>query len=356
MGPLRNCPAIDEQGRIYLASGPRLVALESKADCAQVLWEYKTGEPIPGSPAIGRDGKIHVHSSDGLLHCLTDNGDPAWTPAEVGQPLGWSSPVVDDDGNTWICGYQGGLLQVDARGQTKKTPYFRSRQKLDSTPVIRDQRLYVGAEDGFVYCIALDGACGRNVWDHVADRGKTEWFINSSPALVGPTLYVAGRDEFLYAFDLEGREQWKLHLRGQMLASPVVDAEGNVFVGVSLLRRGEFDEGKLVKVNGTTHRVEWECGGAGSVESTPVLGDDGVVYFGDNAGLVLAVDPTGEQLWAAETGSPVRTAGTITKDGHVLFGNEEGSLCCLKTSSKALASGGAPKYMGTSWQSGVAPS
>ena len=43
------------------------------------------------------------------------------------------------------------------------------------------EKRLVGAEDGFVYAIALDGARGKNHWDHLADKGKTDWFINASP-------------------------------------------------------------------------------------------------------------------------------------------------------------------------------
>jgi len=343
VGAVRNCPAVDEQGRVYLAIGNRLVALVPERDQARVLWEYATGGTIPGSPAIGNDGNIRVHSRDGLLYCLTRAGEPAWTPAEVGQPLGWASPVVDPDGNTWVCDYHGGLLKVDPRGVRPRAPFFRSHQKFDSTPVIRDQRLYVGAEDGFVYCIALDAARGRNTWDHLAGRGQTEWYINSSPALVGDVLYVAGRDEFLYAFDLDGRLLWRLRLRGQMLASPIVDARGNVYVGLSLIRRGEKDLGKLVQVDGTTHRVRWECPGDGSVESTPVLGGDGVVYFGDNTGHVSAVDSDGRRLWRTDLKAPVRSAGTIAAPGRLLFGSDDGYLCCLCCSSESRAAGGWPK-------------
>ena len=28
------------------------------------------------------------------------------------------------------------------------------------------------------------GRRGKNVWDHIAGHGKTDWFINSSPALL----------------------------------------------------------------------------------------------------------------------------------------------------------------------------
>ncbi|MCE9545242.1 MAG: PQQ-binding-like beta-propeller repeat protein [Planctomycetia bacterium] len=350
---LRNCPAVDEAGRIYAAVGRKLFALEERDGAIRSAWEYTTGGQIPGSPALGGDGRLRVHSGDGLLHCVTTSGEAAFPPADVGEPLGWASPVIDSQNNTWVCLYNGGLLRVDPRGVRGTTPFVRTRQKFDSTPLIRGGVLYVGAEDAYVYAIPLDASRGRNQWDHNGGHGKTEWFINSSPALSPqPALIVAGRDEFLYAFDLDGSLLWRLHLRGQMLGSPIVTADGDVLVGVSLQRRGEAGQGKLVCVDGRAHRVRWEYKAEGPIESTPVLGSDGVAYFGDNHGAVHAVDAGGQKVWIANVGSAVRSAGAIVGPGRLVFGLDTGTLVALACSSPGVATGGWPKYMGTLGQSG----
>lgn len=268
-------------------------------------------------------------------------------------PLGWPSPVVDEDNITWVCGYDGGLLRVDAKGTKKERPFFYSRQKFDSTPLINRSVLYVGGEDGFIYAIKLDGTRGKNLWDHMADRGKTDWFINSGPALmVEDTLVVAGRDEYLYGFNLDGSPNWKLHIRGQMLASPVVDSDDYIYVGLSLVRRGQTDRGKVVSVEGSSQRVRWEYETEGAVESTPVIGDDGTVYVGDNTGVIHAISPDGNALWTTRVASPVRSGGAMLPGGRVLFGTDEGILICVQTDSNDLALSRWPKYMGSGGQSG----
>jgi len=340
---------------MYAAIGAVLYALQEKEGAPAVVWKYATGGHIPGSPVIGGDGRLRVHSSDGRLHCITAAGDAAHPPVDLGEPLGWASPVVDRQSNAWICLYNGGLLRVDPRGVRSPAPFFRTRQKFDSTPVIRGDLLYVGAEDGFIYAISLDASRGRNQWDPLTGAGKTEWFINSSPALspLG-ALIVAGRDEFLYSFDFDGKVMWKLHLRGQMLGSPVVTREGDVIVGLSLIRRGQAAHGKLVCVDGRNQRVRWEAAADGAVESTPVIGDDNLIYFGDNAGAIHALDPAGKQVWATKVGSPVRSAGVILP-GRVVFGTDSGALVALQSTSQSIASEGWPKYMGTLGQSGSVP-
>lgn len=339
--------------RIYAAIGSKLYALTERDGAVSVLWQYATGGHIPGSPVVGADGRVRIHSSDGKLHCVTAEGEAAFTPVPVEEPLGWASPVVDEQGNSWICQYNGGLLRVDPRGVRAPSPFVRTRQKFDSTPLIRGTMLYVGAEDGFVYAIDLSASRGRNQWDPLTGAGKTEWFINSSPALSPQgALIVAGRDEFLYAFNFDGGVIWKLHLRGQMLGSPVVTKDGDVLVGISLIRRGQAGQGKLVCVDAKAQRVRWEAPADGAVESTPVIGDDGVVYFGDNTGMLRAVDLTGRQIWSSNVGSPVRSAGTIAAPGRLIFGCDSGTLVGVNCESKTIALAGWPKYMGTHAQSG----
>ena len=349
---LRNCVAVEGE-RMYAAIGSKLYALQERDGALAVVWQYVVGGHIPGSPAIGGDGRVRIHSSDGKLHCVTAEGEAAHPPVAIEEPLGWASPVVDRQQNTWVCLYNGGLLRIDQRGIRSPTPFFRTRQKFDSTPLIRGELLYVGAEDGFVYAIDLSASRGRNQWDPLAGAGKTEWFINSSPALSPqPALIVAGRDEFLYAFDFSGAVLWKLHLRGQMLGSPVVTRDGDVLVGLSLIRRGQTGQGKLLCIDSRTPRVRWEYAADGAVESTPVIGDDGLIYFGDNAGTIHAVEPSGKKAWSSQTGSAIRSAGTILNPGRVIFGADNGTLVGLNCTSKSVAADGWPKYMGTLGQSG----
>ncbi len=348
----RGCVAIDPNRQLLACVGKRLVALTEHEESPRELWDYPARGHIPGSPVVGRDDKIRIHSGEGMLHCVDLDGEQMFA-AKVGEPLGWASPLVDNDQHTLISAYTGGLLKIDANGTRVGQPFFRSRQKLDSTGVIHHGVLYVGGEDAFVYALRLAGSRGRNEWKQEKDEGKTEWFINSAVACHNDLLVVAGRDEYLYAFDEKGQRIWRVHLRGQMLGSPVIDGNGNVYVGVSLEKRGEESSGTLVCVKGTSHAVSWEYDAGAAIESTPVIGDDGMIYFGDNEGVVHAVDSSGKVRWKQNVGSPVRSAGTITPSGRVVFGTDRGTLVALATTSGGLAKGGWPKFLGTLGQSGT---
>ena len=345
--PLRNSVVMGAEATAYAAIGNRVFAIREVERQPQVVWSYDAGGHIPGSPVVGKDGRIRVHSANGKLHCLSADGQPTWSPADVGEPLGWASPIVDEDGHTYICNYAGGLTKVSNQGIRGTRPYFRSRQKLDSTGLIHNGVLFVGGEDGFVHAIRMNESQGEPLWDPLADQGKTDWFINSSPAIApGGLIVVAGRDEHLYAFDAQGETKFKVHIRGQMLASPVIDAAGNIYVGVSLIRRNAEHVGRLVCVDAQSARVKWQYEASGPIESTPVIGDDGFVYFGDNEGGVHAVDSEGKRIWRKKVGIPVRSAGTIPFPRRLLFGSDNGTLIALECSSETVHAQGWPKYMG----------
>jgi len=145
-------------------------------------------------------------------------------------------------------------------------------------------------------------------------------------------LVVAGCDEHLYGFRLDGNLAWKTRLSGQMLGSAVLDRAGHIYVGISQSQRGQQPRGWLVSVDGNSHQIRWEYEAAGAVESTPAVGDDGTIYFGDNTGLIHAVGSRGNVQWTAQLDAAVRSSGVILDGGRLAFGLDNETLVVLKCS------------------------
>ena len=354
--PLRLHPAVDEAGRIFLHLRGRLFAIEESEGKPKILWEYVTGKHVPGPVVLGPNQSVLLHATDGYLHCLdAATGKQNWPPACVGEPLGYAAPVVDDEGNTWLSGFDGGILKVDAGGHLQKPgPFLRSRQKFDSAAILVGGVLYAAAESGYVFAIQAEGERGVNLWKHAGDHGFAGWCVHSAPAMTDDNvLILPGHDDLLCGFADGGLPVFKTSMPGQMLGSPVLDRYGHIYVGVSQLPRGFESRGLLVCLDGNSHMIRWEYRAAGAVESTPVIGDDDVIYFGDNAGVVHAVDLLGNGLWTADLGPPVRSAGTIPASGRVAFGLDDETLVVLKCSSTGLAPAGWPKLGRTLGQSGT---
>ena len=351
---MRGCPAVDAEGRVFACVQNRLVMFAPGEATPQ--WQYATAGPIPRSPAIGPDGNVRVHSGDGFLHVVTPENRRVFEPVAVGEPLGWASPLVDHLGNTWICRSDGGLMKVDAAGSIGDGPFFRTRRRFDCTGLIHAGILYLGSEDHFVRAIPLDAERGENAWGDAKDRGRTGCPINCPLVMAaGPQLLVASQDDRLHSFALDGRELWSVPVPGQMLSSPVIDEEGTIFVGLSQNPRHQDPRGVLIAVDGDTHQIKWQYQADSAIECTPVIGDDGIIYFGDNAGSIHAVDRLGKNVWKAEFDVAVRSAGTILAGGLVAFGMDDGTLVALRGSSQALCAKGWPKLLGTPGQSGLTP-
>lgn len=66
--------------------------------------------------------------------------------------------------------------------------------------------------------------------------------------------------------------------------------------------------------------------------SSPVIDADGNVYIGSADRNFYKLSPTGTELWRVETGEIIDSAGLLDDRGHVYFGSGDGRLRALKTS------------------------
>jgi outer membrane protein assembly factor BamB len=345
--PLRNCVAIDDQNRIIAALGTEVYLLVPGATGCEVAWRFAAADHIPGSPVIGANGLTYVHSGDGLLHALDVDGSSARTPTKVGAALGWATPLVDDAGRTWISPATGGLIRVDESGQTTARPFWRHPSRLDCTGAILGHVLYIGGEDQYLHAVDLQAERGRDLWNQQDKIGLTGWYINSAIAVDGESRIIAvSRDDTMYSFDVDGRAVWTTPLNGRAIGSPVIADNGTVIIGLTTQGHGtESLTGRLIGVQQSSGRLAWSIDLESPVESTPVVGDAGEVYFGDNAGRIHAVTIQGRRIWSEQVGAAVRSAGTILSIGQVVFGADDGSLVSLRCASQSIG-GGWPKLLG----------
>lgn len=346
--PLRNCAAVDDHGRVIAAVGKDLLAFAPQSGSCEIAWKFAASDLIPGSPVIGTDGVVFAHSGDGLLHALDGEGNPIRVPTRIGPALGWATPLVDGTNAVWTSAATGGVIRIDSSGQTAPRPFFRSPSRFDCTGVLHRDVLYIGSEDQFLHAIDLHGERGRARWSQRDKVGLTGWYINSAIALAdGPLVIAVSRDDCLYAFGLDGAVAWNVSLNGRAFGSPVVTPDGTIVVGLTT-RSGDEGElsGQLVGIQSKTGHTTWRIEFDAPVESTPVVGDAGEIYVGDNSGKIHAVDWRGHRNWSESVDSAVRSAGTILPTGQVLFGLDDGSLVAVRCDSKQLAAGW-PKLLGT---------
>jgi outer membrane protein assembly factor BamB len=260
------------------------------------LWDFQshTVGKLEVSPSLSSSGELYVVDADHHVWCLNVSG-VSRTTSSVGTPeVLWhtrlgsnpaaSAPALAADGsfvvfvNTAgdVWSYAGGAEEVQLWNSTLDS----TAQSIDVGSSIAlsmdDSVAYVGTAKGVL--MAIDTADGHVLWSLVDVFGFTS------------------------------------------LSTPSVDASGVVYVGT--------DEGALCAVDGAEGKVLWCSYFRGSIEvPVSVSGDflsGGHVMFpltGSFAFMCLNAT-TGEEVWSIGTNAASPSAGAVTQDGFVFFGDE----------------------------------
>lgn len=122
---------------------------------------------------------------------------------------------------------------------------------------------------------------------------------------------------------------WTFPTGGQVYTSPVIGADGTVFVGSC--------NANLYALEGKTGSVLWKFPTGGCIGSTPAIGADGTVYVASYDHFVYALaGATGAFVWKFETGSYVYSSPAISGDGKVYIGSGDSNVYALSAASGAL--------------------
>ncbi|MEO0100693.1 MAG: PQQ-binding-like beta-propeller repeat protein [candidate division WOR-3 bacterium] len=180
--------------------------------------------------------------------------------------------------------------------------------------------------------------------------------VRSSPVInsAGQIIF-ADEIGYLWKVTTTGTVKWKIFLGGPFDAAPCLS--GNmVYIPNSTTN------GKLFAVQdlGDSARKVWEYTSGHSVSSSPVIGTDGYLYFGDDEGYIHAVDPNTGQAKGGypiqltdRLGSPITITSTpaFAQDGiFYILAYDEGILFAVNIDGtvrwyKDLGIGGKIKKM-----------
>ena len=171
-----------------------------------------------------------------------------------------------------------------------------------TAPVIVDEVVYAGSDDGNLYALTADS--GELLWSFA-----TGDVIRSIPTVFDGTVYFGSNDNHLYALDAAtGEELWRYDTEGSVQYSPTV---GGSMVYFSA--RGELDW-TVHAVDAATGEVVWVSKHPYPIEPrfTPTVHGDRLYAQGAEYGTFYALDAaTGEVVWQAEVGGYVESAPTV---------------------------------------------
>lgn len=297
-----------------------------------VKWTFNTGDKIISSASVV-NGKVYFGSRDNNLYALdARSGNLLWKFTTEG----WvdSSPAVVND-MVYFSSRDGNLYCLNA--QTGQLLWKFTTGGTDcSSPVVSEDTVFCasGAPNKFIY--ALDAQTGTEIW-----RTDTDQMVYSSPALKGDRLYIGSNDGHIYCINKDtGQLSWKYHTRGGIyFSSPAIDdsrlylAAGNFDWSVYALQP---DSGQLL----WQHIVE-DRQPTPTYVSSPAIGEDAVFIVSGYANQYLYClnSSNGTLKWKAELGPSIRfgfdSSPCVTED-IVYVVSAEGKLCAFEITTGRL--------------------
>jgi outer membrane protein assembly factor BamB len=272
---VQSSPTIGADGTVYVGGETSLHAI---APNGVIRWSYPTLGCGKASPVIGGDGTIYFGTTDSFLHALRPDGTQKWFHTTL-SPIE-APPAIGPDGTVYVASGDNVVNALRPDGTTKWSRRLSLLGSIKSAPAVVGDRVYVTSENNALYALAT--ASGSVIWQRSLDNILSGIGISSSPAL-GPdgTVYFGGRNNRVVAYSPTGSLLWSFETQGDVVSSPIVDMDGNVFVG--------SDDNHLYALSGKTGALIWKYQTGNDVQSSPAMDDNGTVYVGSSDGFLYSI-------------------------------------------------------------------
>jgi outer membrane protein assembly factor BamB len=161
------------------------------ATTGEWIWTVHTGDITQYTPTI-YDGKVYYGNNNGDLYCWNaDNGEEIWKH-NFSLGVGWSATVAY--GKVYAASYDGWFRAFDANtGQVEweidntaaqvPHPFLDYWGVWHSAPAVADNKVYLGAHDGYFYC--WDASTGEEIWKYMVGGN-----VCAGPAIADGRVYV----------------------------------------------------------------------------------------------------------------------------------------------------------------------
>jgi outer membrane protein assembly factor BamB/predicted phosphodiesterase len=169
-------------------------------------------------------------------------------------------------------------------------------------------------------------------------RYRMEGACKATPLVYKGNVYVGAQDGIFYAVDEKsGKLKWTFDAGAEILSSAVV------YKKLLLFGAGN---GMFFALT-TKGKVQWSYDTEIAVHSTPVVDENGIVYFGNNEAKLIALNAlTGEHIWTNNDAKYGMESMALITDKRVIFGSWDGFIYCLdKKDGKTLWKKAGPKNL-----------
>jgi outer membrane protein assembly factor BamB len=196
----------------------------------------------------------------------------------------------------------------------KKLPY------LNTTPLLKDNRLLVGANNGQFFALNKDN--GDELWNF-----KAQSAIFGNPAGLGDKLFFGDVQGNFYCLNVQtGRKIWETKISENVYAGPIL-SEDLVIIGSTA--------GILHALSIKNGEEEWTQNTRGSIYGNAAC-REGIIYLGNNAHKFFAIrSKDGSILWEFET-KGINNSPPLVGLKLVYFGSWDGNFYILDRESGEL--------------------
>lgn len=225
----------------------------------------------------------------------------------------FAPPAIDGD-LLVIGNYTNELFGINIANSTEIWKFTEAEDRYIGGALITGEYIFAPNSDGNLYILNKKGQPVKTI--------TTSGPLWSAPVLNGTVVYLSGLDHYLHAYDLKTLNQlWQADLGGALVASPVLDADGNLLVGNI--------SGLLSKVDGKTGKILDQTTLSGGIWSKPVI-LDGKIFIGVQSGDFYALDEKSlnSKPSLINTSSPVIASPVLIPEG-VVYVNEAGNVVGL---------------------------
>lgn len=212
---------------------------------------------------------------------------------------------------------------------TKKPNLYRVESK--SVPVVVDDFLYIGADDGTFYC--LKAGDGSVVWTYQILFGHRGRRVCSAPVVFGERVIFGAYDGNVYCLNrFSGKREWMFMDADWVGSSPCIDdRKGVVYIGLGFGLPKK--RGGVVALDIGTGKALWRYYQmSGLVYASPTYSArQHMVVCGCEDGYFYAFDSRkGDLLWRFKTDGPVKQGAVFDEERElVTFGGMDGGVYVL---------------------------
>ncbi|MDF9747677.1 PQQ-binding-like beta-propeller repeat protein [Natrinema salsiterrestre] len=188
-----------DQERVFAGTADGAV-LALEAESGEEIWTAPVGGGVASGPTIA-DGRVYIGDDGGTMLALDANAGHSWFTYEIADAFTTSATVLADAETTFIGAGDGYVHVTDTTvGRRKLRGWLFSRKGVEldgpvrSCPVVAGDVLCVGDATGSLY--GVDVTDPEPLWRFRADDA-----ISGTPALAPERLYVGSEDGRLYCLE-----------------------------------------------------------------------------------------------------------------------------------------------------------